>query len=164
MLPHGYWQRPAQDLAIIHPAGIYTCNRGYIQMNRGGKRVYLHRWLWEQLVGPIPPDHEIDHKNGNRNDCRIDNLRVVKKVANMRNRAKPKNNSSGTTGVGRYVMRGVPYWIASWNCPLTQKSRQKTFNITKYGEDQAKQMAIDFRADKLRELQQNHGYTLRHGQ
>lgn len=163
MLPYGYWQRPAKDLAIIHPVGTQTGNRGYIQIKRDGKTVLLHRWLWEQLVGPIPAGQELDHKNGKRNDCRISNLRIVKKIGNMRNRAKPKNNTSGTTGVGRYVMRGVPYWVATWNCPLTQKTRQKTFNINKYGESQAEQMARDHRAAVLADLQTNHGYTQRHG-
>jgi hypothetical protein len=33
----------------------------YGQFNNGGKNHQAHRWLYEQLVGPIPPPLDLDH-------------------------------------------------------------------------------------------------------
>lgn len=163
MLPYGYWQRSAKELAIIHPANVHMGNRGYINIKRDGKTHLLHRWLWEELVGPIPAGHEIDHENGLRNDCRLTNLRVVQKVGNMRNRKKQRHNTSGITGVGRYLVATVPYWIASWKDPVSGKGRQKAFNANNLGEVVAKQSAVDHREAIMADLREHHGYTERHG-
>ncbi len=37
----------------------------------------LHRRMWYDARGPIPPDHEIHHKNGDWTDTRIKNLAMV---------------------------------------------------------------------------------------
>jgi hypothetical protein len=45
-----------------------------------GKQVLEHRWLMQQHAGrPLRDDEEVDHKNGNRGDNRIDNLRILEK-------------------------------------------------------------------------------------
>ena len=52
-------------------------------------RTYVHRWICEQVNGPIPPDHEVDHTCGVRHPtyglC-VDpaHLEPVTKVENMR--------------------------------------------------------------------------------
>lgn len=54
---------------------------GYLQVRiqRGGIRYHTcaHRLVWRCLVGPIPHGMAINHKNGIKNDNRIDNLEVV---------------------------------------------------------------------------------------
>lgn len=35
------------------------------------------RWLWEMEHGPIPPDAQIHHRNGDRSDDRLENLQLV---------------------------------------------------------------------------------------
>ncbi|MGU3904773.1 HNH endonuclease [Escherichia coli] len=63
------------------------------------------------VYGDIPEGMEIDHINGIRHDNRIENLRLVKKSANQRNRIKlSKNNSSGISGV--YFCNTRKRWIA----------------------------------------------------
>lgn len=163
-MPHGYWQQSAQELARIHPRECGKGNRNYVNIRRNGETVLLHRWIWEELVGPILPNHEIDHINGIRTDCRLENLRLVKKIGNLRNRAKPANNTSGTTGVSQVKIKDAVYWVAHWKDPITGRQKFKYFSTKKLGEGNAKQNALDHRSMIMEDLRKNHGYTDRHGE
>ena len=46
--------------------------------------VYLHRWVYEQMVGPVPDGLEIDHLCRNRACIRLEHLDVVTHRENMR--------------------------------------------------------------------------------
>jgi hypothetical protein len=48
-----------------------------------GKRHYLHRLLYEQLVGPIPEGMEIDHRCCNPGCCNPSHLEAVPKRINI---------------------------------------------------------------------------------
>ena len=43
-----------------------------------GRLGYRYRWIWEQAYGPIPNGFMIHHKNGDRNDDRLENLEMDK--------------------------------------------------------------------------------------
>ena len=45
----------------------------------GNSRIWpqLHRQLWEQAHGPIPPGHAVAFKNGDKADVRIENLELL---------------------------------------------------------------------------------------
>lgn len=65
----------------------------------------LHR-----LILGAGVDQEVDHINGDRLDNRRQNLRLCSRAENQRNKAKPKNNTSGYKGVrqersGRWAAR-----------------------------------------------------------
>jgi hypothetical protein len=63
-------------------------------------RLYLqHRVIWEMLEGEIPAGLQIDHIDGNGENNKIDNLRLVTNQQNSRNFHISKNNTSGHTGV-----------------------------------------------------------------
>lgn len=64
-----------------------------------GKTLQVARVIWEGMVCPIPPGHEVDHIDGNPLNNRLDNLRVVTKEENMRNRSMHSNVKSGIMGV-----------------------------------------------------------------
>jgi len=51
------------------------------------------------------------------------------------------NNTSGMTGVGRYILNGAPYWTARYG------RHARYFNINKYGERRAQQLAIATRQE-----------------
>jgi hypothetical protein len=163
-LPYQYWQKPANELAIAHASNVpVNAKDGYIYVRRDHRKVRLHVWIWENLVGEIPEGMEIDHINGIKTDCRLSNLRMVTHEVNSRNRGKPANNTSGVTGVSRITQAGREYWSANWKDPVTGKRIAKYFSVKEYGDEEAKRLAIETREAALKDLIQNHDYTDRHG-
>ena len=63
------------------------------------KYLKAHRVIWLLVYGEWP-NGEIDHIDGNRENNRIHNLRVVTSSENARNRKVQSNNKSGVPGVG----------------------------------------------------------------
>lgn len=56
--------------------GIQALN-GYVLVTIFNRSKYLHRLVWEHVVGPIPNNCEIDHKDGNKRNNSIDNLQCL---------------------------------------------------------------------------------------
>ena len=161
--PKGYWAGSAQDLAQCYPVSDANGPNGYIRISRDNKVVYLHRWVWEQIFGPIPVGWEIDHINGNRTDNRLCNLRCIPQAANKRNSKTKANNVSGIQGVSRWetTRRGTQK-ISMWRATaINQSGKQviKTFSITKYGDDAAFKLACAAR----KEMEKDYGYHPNHG-
>lgn len=93
-----YWKGKANRRAG-KKAGFIASN-GYQVIALGGKRYSAHRLIWVYFNGLIPPDFDIDHINGIKDDNRIENLRLCKHAENMQNRRKAHSNSStGFLGV-----------------------------------------------------------------
>lgn len=84
---------------------------GYYRVYIDNKRYYLHRLAWLYVHGELPKT--IDHVNQNPSDNRIDNLRNVTQLENMRNRKLSSNNTSGITGVTYNKSRKK--WVAQIN-------------------------------------------------
>lgn len=62
------------------------------------KRWPSHRLAWLYMTGSFP-EKELDHINLIRGDNRWKNLREASRSENMRNTARPSNNTSGVKGV-----------------------------------------------------------------
>lgn len=73
-------------------------NHGYIQIATRVGRVLAHRLAW-LLTHRAMPDGEIDHKNGDRTDNRLCNLRAATRTENSRNQQMHSDNKSGFKGV-----------------------------------------------------------------
>lgn len=58
-------------------------NNGYYALT-SSSRVYLHRYVWETEVGPIPPGFDIHHKDENRANNEITNLECISKSAHTK--------------------------------------------------------------------------------
>lgn len=71
---------------------------GYIMLSVGGKKVLAHRVAWLFEHGNFPYG-KIDHKNRNKSDNRIENLRNANSEQNAQNRTKNIKNTSGYKGV-----------------------------------------------------------------
>lgn len=50
---------------------------GYRTVSVAGRKAYVHRIVFETLVGEIPDGYEIDHIDNSRDNNRLDNLRLV---------------------------------------------------------------------------------------
>lgn len=59
----------------------------------------LRPLLMHRLILNVGEGEEVDHQNGNPLDNRRENLRVVSRADNLRNRRTFKNNKSGYKGV-----------------------------------------------------------------
>ncbi len=89
---------------------LTTCHdKGYQYGMIFGQRVYAHRAAWAIMKGRMPR-LDIDHINGQKDDNRIKNLRIVTKKGNGRNRQLSANNTSGISGV--HWCRTARRWIA----------------------------------------------------
>lgn len=71
---------------------------GYLRINVDKKAFYAHRLAYLYIHG-YHPENEVDHKNRNKLDNSIKNLREVSRQCNKRNCGNPSTNTSGVKGV-----------------------------------------------------------------
>ncbi len=129
------------------------------------RTVQVHRIIWQLFNGTIPDGFIIDHIDGNPLNNLITNLRLITKTENNRNTGKAKNNTSGVVGVSLGTNNGVKgaVWTASYYNPQGKRVAKK-FSVKKHGNEEAFRLACEYRAQKIRELnEQGAGYTERHG-
>jgi hypothetical protein len=88
--------------------GVAGCvnNKGYIVITINDKQYYAQQLAWLYQNG-VWPSQDIDHKDTNRKNNRILNLREVNQTQNNANMRCPPRNKSGYKGVrlrksGRY--------------------------------------------------------------
>lgn len=86
----------------LHPGGY-----AHRHVAPRGSRSYLHR----EVLGLVAPDQHADHINGDRLDCRRENLRPATPSQNMQNRHYGYG-SSASRGVRCRVRGGVERWSA----------------------------------------------------
>lgn len=122
---------------------LTAISRGYRIGRVGKKNLMAHVVAWAYVNGEWP-DGDIDHINGDRSDNRIENLRVVSRADNLRNRGVCKRNKSGEIGI---------YWAKDRN-----KWRVELAN-TKIGSYDTKEEAILARDKAKAEMgfHENHG-------
>lgn len=90
-----------------------------------------------------PQNREVvDHIDKNGLNNRKYNLRNVEVYINNRNMNVRKDNKTGMIGV--YYSKANNQWRAKWY-DENHKMCQKAFSCNKYGYDEAKQLAIDYR-------------------
>lgn len=58
-------------------------SKGYGQLKVGGHMVLAHRFAYELLVGPIPPEHTIDHLCRNHSCCNPAHVEPVTNQVNV---------------------------------------------------------------------------------
>ena len=119
---------------------------GYIQMRIDRKRYFAHRLAWLYIHGEFPV--QTDHKDHNRSNNKIDNLRNVTHRENGKNVSMNSKNKSGTTGV--YYNTRERKWMAEIMV------HQKKILL---GGHKEKDNAISARqhAEKLYKFHDNHG-------
>jgi len=86
----------------------YVKGDGYWYVKIDGTHKAVHRIIWHILKGDIPRHIVVDHKDTNRLNNKIDNLRLVNKLQNAQNHSRKP--ASGFLGV-KLTKEG--YWEAS---------------------------------------------------
>lgn len=88
---------------MIYPGDVAgSLKDGYIVIHLDGVVYRAHRLAWYVMTGEwLPPEQDLDHRNGERSDNRFHNLR---KATRSENNDNPNNklrsdNVSGTRGV-----------------------------------------------------------------
>lgn len=72
--------------------------QGYLHINVDGRKYKAHRLAWLYVYG-LWPNGRLDHRNLQKDDNRIDNLREATCSQNEQNKPLRSNNTSGITGV-----------------------------------------------------------------
>jgi len=97
---------------------------GYIYIKINGKKLLLHRVLFEIYHNiKLSPDQHIDHINNIRDDNKICNLRAVSISQNQQNTFKQCNNTSGYKGIclnkgkwqAQYCLNGKIHYIGRFD-------------------------------------------------
>ena len=79
---------------------------GYMIMKIKGKQYKAHRLVFAYFNGRFPTE-EIDHINRCRTDNRIENLREVDRLGNIKNTTKKVNPDTGVVGIHIDKTRGL---------------------------------------------------------
>ena len=125
---------------------IFCCSNKYAMTNDNlGSTIKIHTLLMD-----TPNERCIDHLNRNPFDNRVENLRITTHRQNMRNKSMYNTNTSDYTGISRRIVNGIGQWRAIINDDDGQV--EKTFSCKKYGEREAKLLAIEQRCQWKRDL------------
>jgi hypothetical protein len=111
------WLRPPLRLSKLI-GQVAGCNRGdgYIRIVIGGYSYAAHRLAWLYVHG-VWPAGRLDHRDTNKSNNQVANLRLVDASRNAANAHPPKNNTSGIKGVS---------WVKSrsrWQAQITFQNK-----------------------------------------
>jgi len=78
----------------------YKHNKGYLRCWQMGKECLFHRVIYAAHFGPIPPGHDIHHKNGVKHDNRLENLECLPHSEHSRRHS----NTQRRDDAGRFTL------------------------------------------------------------
>jgi hypothetical protein len=138
------------EVGCLHKAS------GYYVTRHKGMQLQCHRIAYCLANAcELDADEEVDHADGNRANNRAGNLCKVTATGNAKNKARYKNNSSGVTGVRRFVTKtGFEYYVAR-----VGNDPPRYFSILVLGEQGAFNAAVRWRESEAEAA----AYTERHG-
>lgn len=138
-----------------NPAGSIAGSKGegiYIIVKVDNVPHLAHRLAWFYVNGEFPAT-DLDHRDGNKRNNQIENLRLTDRAQNTWNRGKQIRNISGYRGVywnkadkcwrAKTVVRGKSYLVGSFKCRHEAGAACDAFR---------KQMHGDFYFDELESL------------
>lgn len=123
----------------------WTLNEGYAYNSRFGA---MHRYILNLNRNHNNHTDYVDHINRDKLDNRKSNLRITDNSGNQKNKGIQSNNTSGIPGV-RYIQTSTG---AGWIARVTTANKKrisKFFSENKYGKEQSKQLAIEWRNTKM---------------
>lgn len=86
---------------------FYDNGNGYLKNRKCG---YMHRYLWILAYGDIPQGFVIHHKNGQKNDNRLENLECIADLAHRQKHGmyRPKLSNETITLIKGMHERNIP--------------------------------------------------------
>lgn len=133
------WARPGPKVTVGSIAG--TVIRGYCMIHFRGVDYHAHRLAWLYVHGSWPSG-DVDHRNGNRLDNRIENLREATRSQNCANMGVARHNSSGFKGVSYNRLTG------RWHAYISHEGRRHHLGL--FGTVEAAAAAYDEAAIRLK--------------
>jgi len=131
------WKKKGHGVSVGNQAGGVRSD-GYVCIKLDYRGYLAHRIIWLWVYGEFP-DGEIDHINHNREDNRLENLRVVSTQGNAKNRSRAAINTSGVTGVSwnkkekkwmSYIQRRrLGSYVDFFEAVCIRKSAEKKYNF-----------------------------------
>lgn len=91
------WKQVHLSCLVGQIAGCQYAN-GYNYIQIDDKAYRCGRLAWLYVYGELPPEY-VDHKDTDKGNDRISNLRIATNSLNQANRGPPINNKSGVKGV-----------------------------------------------------------------
>lgn len=139
------------DIEDIELCKKYTWHyhNGYLQASKDGAKITLHILLLGKKDNLV-----LDHINRDKLDNRKSNLRFVNHSINSTN-AKIRTDKTQDLPRGVNYSKGTPgrsYPSYNAQISINGKRKVKTFSCHKYGEEEAKKLAIEWRNEQLSKL------------
>lgn len=147
----------------IHEAVGYSKKNNGFLVKFKRKDYLIHRIIWTLLNGKIPDGFVIDHIDGNPKNNNIKNLRAVDRKTNNQNTFKLKDQPAQGINLKTYVRNNTCRQVYVASCSAGEKYYSKEFNIHFYTPDLALNLAIDWRKNKLLDLNKSgNNFSERH--
>ncbi len=108
----GCWQGPRYEVCPDTECWIWLGAKnagGYGLINVNGKSRLAHRWMFEQIVGPIPKDKVIDHLCRNQACVNPEHLEVVSNATNCRRGNRPRLSMAQAEEIRRLATEHPQY-------------------------------------------------------
>lgn len=123
----------------------------HLTKNKKQYTLYYHRILAECFLKNLHNFETVDHIDINPQNNKITNLRWASRTLQSINKNIYNNNKTGFRGV--LYNKKSKFYIASWH--LDKKKFQKSFSVNKFGDKEAKKLAIEYRAKMVEKHYKN---------